>query len=545
MNAHTPLLFATLTTAVIVSCSDGGSRAGGGVTFQDASAGDGSAGRSQLDASRATGPNDALAPDASVVQGPPVAQNASVLEFHNSPKRNGLYVDAALTRAQAGKIHRDTTFKPTIRGMVRTQPLFVDGNGLGKDMILVATEQNWVHAIDEGGAIIWQVQLGTPVPRSALACGNIDPYGITGTPVIDLPSRTMFVAAMTTPDGGTTKKQLVFAISIDNGSVRPGWPVDVEATNAGFHGDSQYQRSALALVGGNLFVPYSGLLDCGSYHGWVIGVNVADPAKVSGWATAAQGGSVWAVGGAASDGSSVYVATGNTRGATTWGGGEAVIRFSAAGGAAFGNQAADFFAPPDWQQLDSGDKDIGSSSPLVLDVPGATPSRVVFQLGKPTTAWLLDPSNLGGIGNGLVSQAGVTGGETATAPASYTTTSGTFVVANAPCPGGGTVTALKVSATSPPRLSAAWCADQHGGGTVAVSTIDGTNDSIVWGLGATGDNSVSGDNRLHAFNGDTGAVLYGGGGAADGMVHIGRFEAPMIAKGSIYVGALNELYRFH
>ena len=474
-------------------------------------------------------------------------KGASVLEHQNSPTRSGQYVDPLLTKARAATMKRDSTFSPAIQGMVRAQPLFVDAStgGLGRDMILVATEQDWIHAIDTHGATIWSKQLGAPVSRTALACGNIDPYGVTGTPIVDLASRTIYVAALITPDGGHTKRQLVFALSVDDGSLRAGWPVDVSAVVAGFDSSVQAQRSALALAGGNLFVPYGGILDCGTYHGWVISVSTANPSKVKAWATAAKGGSSWAVGGAASDGASVYVATGNTVGASTWGGGEAVIRFAGSAGASFSGATTDFFAPTDWQKLDSNDKDLGSSSPLVLDVPGATPSRVILQWGKPTTAYLLAPSNLGGIGDGFVHQDGVANGETATAPASYTTPKGTFVVANAPCPAGGTVTALAVSATSPPKLSAAWCADQHGAGVLAVSTTDGTNDAVVWGLGTTGDNNAAGDQRLHAFDGETGAVLYGGGGPNDVMNHLGRFMSPMIAKGAIYVGAQQRLHRFH
>ena len=80
---------------------------------------------------------------------------------------------------------------------------------------------------------------------------------------------------------------------------------------------------------------------------------------------------------------------------------------------------------------------------------------------------------------------------------------------------------------------------------MAVSSTDGTHETVVRGLGATGDNSVEGDGRLHAFDGETGAILYAGGGSVDHMDHIGRFQAPMIAKGYVYVGAENRLYRFH
>ena len=54
--------------------------------------------------------------------------------------------------------------------------------------------------------------------------------GITGTPIVDLASRALFLDAMTTPDGGATKKHLILSLNVDAGDINSGWPVDVEAT---------------------------------------------------------------------------------------------------------------------------------------------------------------------------------------------------------------------------------------------------------------------------------------------------------------------------
>ena len=45
-------------------------------------------------------------------------------------------------------------------------------------------------------------------PGDHLGCSLFDFIGILGTPVVDLPSRALFLNAMTTPDGGATKKHL-------------------------------------------------------------------------------------------------------------------------------------------------------------------------------------------------------------------------------------------------------------------------------------------------------------------------------------------------
>jgi len=67
--------------------------------------------------------------------------------------------------------------------------------------------------------------VGSPVALSSLRCGNINPLGITGTPIVDLASRALFFDAMTTVDNGTTKKHLIFSFNFDTGTTNSGWPV--------------------------------------------------------------------------------------------------------------------------------------------------------------------------------------------------------------------------------------------------------------------------------------------------------------------------------
>src|SRR5262249_26886834 len=141
--------------------------------------------------------------------------------------------------------------------------LYFENPATGRDTILVATEENYVYALDATtGAAVWTRQIGAPVPGSALPCGNIDPLGVTGTPVIDPASRTLFLDPMATPDGGGTKPPLVSGLSLDDGSPRPGYPVDVAAALArrdrAFSSAVQNQRGALALVAGTVYVPYGG-----------------------------------------------------------------------------------------------------------------------------------------------------------------------------------------------------------------------------------------------------------------------------------------------
>jgi hypothetical protein len=85
----------------------------------------------------------------------------------------------------------------------------------------------------------------------------------------------------------------------------------------------------LAILAGNLYVPFGGHFgDCGQYRGFVVGISLSDPRTIKSWATRARGGGIWAPGGISTDGTSLFVATGNTFGARTWSDGEAVIRLA-------------------------------------------------------------------------------------------------------------------------------------------------------------------------------------------------------------------------
>ena len=76
---------------------------------------------------------------------------------------------------------------------------------------------------------------------------------------------------------GLTKKHFIYSLNVDTGATNPGWPVDVNASakynGMTFTSSIQNQRAALGLVNGVVYVPYSGHFgDCGTYHGWVVGV---------------------------------------------------------------------------------------------------------------------------------------------------------------------------------------------------------------------------------------------------------------------------------
>ena len=455
----------------------------------------------------------------------------NVTQEHNNLSRDGLYIDPAFTPANAANLTRDLNFNGTISGNVYAQPLYIEGGPNGA-MVIAVTESNNVYALDpDDGSIIWQRNLG-PAVTSGLPCGNINPLGITGTPVVDLASRSLFIDAMI---DGATKKHFVYSLNVDTGVTNPNWPVDLNAT-ANYNGTTftslvQNERGGLALVNGTLYVSFSGHAgDCGMYRGWVIGIAINNPSNVTAWATNAIGGGIWGHGGVASDGTNVFVVTGNTftSPGDPWSGGEAIIRFQA------GPIFSGFWAPPNWQSLDGSDTDLGGCSATLIDAPGATPSQLVLALGKDGMAYLLNRNSLGGVSTPLASEnlpSAVRGQSAAT----YHTSQGTYFVFHTE---NNAVAAYKVTATSPPTIVPAWSMSQSGLGSVFVTSTDGTNNAIVWVAGG------GGDQRLHAYNGDTGAVVYAGGGANEMMTGTRKWNTGIVARGRIYYPADNKIYAF-
>jgi hypothetical protein len=147
----------------------------------------------------------------------------NVTQFHNHDSRDGLYVDSAFTQGAAANLARDLNFDGTIVGNVYAQALYLDNGPSGTATIIVATESNNVYALNAAdGTVIWERNVGDPVDHDDLSCDpKFDSVGIIGTPIVDLASRALFLDAMITPDGGETKKHLIFSLSVDTGRYQP------------------------------------------------------------------------------------------------------------------------------------------------------------------------------------------------------------------------------------------------------------------------------------------------------------------------------------
>ena len=128
-------------------------------------------------------------------------------------------------------------------------------------------------------------------------------------------------------------------------------------------------------------------------------------------------------------------------------------------------------------------------------------------INTPSKAYLLNRNNLGGI-SAPVAFANLPTAVRGQSAVTYHTGQGTYFAFHTE---NNAVAAYKVTATNPPTIVPAWHMTQTGLGSGFVTSTDGTDNVIVWAAGG------GGDQRLHAYDGDTGMVIYGGGGPNEMM----------------------------
>lgn len=367
--------------------------------------------------------------------------------------------------------------------------------------MIIATEHDTVYALDAGtGAVVWHRHLGTPVPASSLPCGDVDPVGITGTPVVDVRTHRVYVVGLVEP-----LQHVLFVLDAASGRLVASTRVDA----AGADPAAQNQRGALTLANGRVYVPFGGRYgDCGNYHGRVVAValTAAGLGSVTSYTLATQGqGGFWAPPGAVvgADGS-LYLASGNSASTSVYDYGDSVVRLSAQ------LRLIDAFAPSNWASLNANDTDVGSTSPVLL------PAGRVFQIGKGGIGYLLDAVHLGGIG-GALAQADVCHGSSAFGGVAHDND-----VLFVPC-SDGIVQVIVHDNT----ITTGWTAPMATPGPPVVSG------AAVWTV-ATG----SGDLVALDRNSGTTSASFGIGAVPS------RFTSPAVAGGRVIVGAGRVVHAF-
>ena len=415
------------------------------------------------------------------------APSPSTIAGSNSSDWTTYHRDNARTGYVAGvpdptKLTQKWTVK--LDGAVYAEPLVVGSH------LLIATEGNSLYSLNtETGEQEWHTNIAPPVPRSALPCGNIDPSGITGTPVYDPASGLVFAVAEVSGPA-----HLLVGLDINNGQVKVRRSADLPGMEPAPH----QQRAALALSQGMVYIAYGGLFgDCGNYKGRVLAIRTDGQGDfLSFQVPTPREGGIWAASGPTIDANGrVYVAVGNgeeTKGA--WDHSDSVLRLSP------DLKLEDGFAPKEWQSENARDADLGSMGPALLS------NGLIFIAGKGRTGYVLKASALGGVG-GQLQQAPVCAGFGGAATLGSTV----FV----PCTNG----LMQVKIAGDGTITKGWQASSK----ITGSPIIGGQ--TVYSLGG---------DTLYALNSETGQQRTS---LAVGAVN--RFATPTLSKGTIFVGTLS------
>src|SRR6266446_884284 len=486
---------------------------------------------------------------------------AGVTTWHNDNSRSGLNTsETALTLANVNTTKFGKLFSCTVDADVYAQPLYVPNvaiTGIGtRSVIFVATEKDTVYAFDADTNTspclpLWHVTLlgyGETALDTTSGDGCIDTVspdiGITGTPVIDLSTQTLYVVT-TSKSSGLTYFQRLHALDVTTGAEKFGGPVPIQATISGTSFDPaiHLQRPGLLLQSGVVYIAWASYCDNGPYHGWVLGYNASSLLQVSKFNDTPNGtlGGIWMSGaGPASDKSgNVYLITGNGT-------------FDAnAGGMDFGDtflkltgslSVVDWFTPFNEGSLNTADLDVGGGgSALLLDNPGGPNAHLLIGGGKEGKLYLVNRDNMGHFSAGSDSQIVQSFSPTgqgifatpvfwqnklylapSTSPISqfvFDTTTGKF----------NTIAAFQSAATF-----------SFPGATPSLSA-NGTANAILWAIQrpAGGGTAV-----LHAYDASNLSELWNSSMAAGGRDQAGsavKFTVPTIANGKVYIGTLGEL----
>ena len=507
-----------------------------------------------------------------------------VYTYHNDLASDGVNAhEYALSTSTVNKTTFGKLFSCTVDGAIYAQPLWVANltvGGVNHNVVLVATQHDSLYAFDADVNTspctpLWHVSLidaahggsssETTVPSGTTGnlvgggSGDITPeVGVTGTPVIDSTSHTLYVVSKSVITSGPTFYQRIHAIDITSGSEKFGGPANITSSNVTFPGTgdggttdsfnarSQNQRPGLALVGGVVYVAWASHEDNNNppYYGWVVGFNASNlaVANILNVAPNAQKGGIWMGGAAPSADSSnnLYLITGNAN-------------FDATNATAPNNDYGDsflkltsnlavaqYFTPSDESNDNAGDNDFGAGGAAILvDQPTGPVQHLVIGGGKDGYLYLLNRDAMGGLGdsnawqrfnfgNGIFATgafwnntfylAGIYGPLQAY---TFNTTTGKFNTAN---------------------VSQSSATFSFPGSTPSLSS-SGTTNGIVWALNngnyCTNQSQGCGPAVLHAYDATSLATELWNSSTTSGTDNAGnavKFAVPTVANGKVYVG---------
>ncbi len=505
-----------------------------------------------------------------------LSAQTTVWTYHNNNARTGANTaETQLTPANVNSQQFGLLLRAPVDADIYAQPLYLPNvtlpAGQTRNLVFVVTENDSVYAFDAQGAS--NGQGATPVwvdhftdPSQGILtqtsneahCQDLQPLiGITGTPVIDTSTGTLYVVAATMENGQPVQR--LHALAVATGAEKFGGPAVISATVPGtgvgsangqlsFNPLTALQRPGLLLSQGLVYVAWGSHCDYQPYHGWLMAFNAAtlQPAATYVATPNGEGGGLWGGAPAADASGNVYVASGNLGFSPSTGDlGESIIRLANSDGQLV---ASDYFAPWDVNQLSATNADLSSQGVVLLPPSSSQPAGVAVAGNKAGDLYVLNPNDLGGYVEGPgpdtqipEEEAGASAGVFGT-PAYWN--GEWYQVGTGGDSGlGGPLQAFAVNddllSAAPVATSSTWFDFPAG---VPMISANGNSDGIVWLIEAQAWAS-GGPEVLHAYDAGSLQELYNStqDSARDQAGPAVKFVAPAIADGEVFVPAGGEL----
>ncbi len=509
---------------------------------------------------------------------------------YNNARTGSNTTEKFLTPANVNSTQFGKLFSVSVDGQIYTQPLWVQGvtiPGQGVHAVVyVATELDSVYALDaNNGAVLWHDNFTDPgngigaVPcgtdgNTQISCGVYPYYGITGTPVIDPATGTMYLIARTYNKKTATGFQTLHALDIATGVEKFGGPVTIQGsvtgTGAGsvngtvkFDPLADVQRPGLLLEPNpstgaqTVYIGWSG-----AAHGWLMGYDAATLQQTAILNTSPDGlrSGVWQSGNglAADSAGSIYVSTGDGPFDADSGGpdyADSLLKLD-------GNlNILDYFTPMDQACRYTYDFDLSSSGPMVLPTQGGAYPNEILESGKggspcdvsgAAPIYLVDANNLGKYSSSadtsIQSIAGAPYGYWSSAALWQAGSQAAIYYAGLGAKGVGDSLKMysllkgKLSTTPLSHSSAVYAT-----GATPSTSGNGATNGIVWATLRQEPLGVQPGQLpaiLYAYTAtNVGNMLYNSSqnAARDTGGCANKFQIPVVVNGKVYVGTQNEL----
>lgn len=348
--------------------------------------------------------------------------NSAVLTYKGDASRTGEYLNETnLTTSNVNVAQFGKRMTYPTDGYAYAQPLYVPNvmlNGSVHNVVYVATAHDSVYAFDADNVgstdPLWHTSFINPpavtsVSSSFVGCGDLAPeIGITGTPVIDANTQTIYLISDTN-EGGKLVDRL-HALDITTGQEKSGSPIQISASVPGtgdgsvngiipFKAAHQHQRPGLLLQNGVVYAAWGSYCDNGAWHGWVMGYNATTLQQVGVYNASVEtkASAFWQSGAglAADSNGNIYAMTGNGDFDLNTGGsdaGDSLLKLSTQNGI----HVADSFTPFNQSCLNLNDGDLASGGVILLPPQSGNVPNEIVGVAKEGRVYVFNRDNLGG-----------------------------------------------------------------------------------------------------------------------------------------------------